>query len=69
MDTEVLYATRDASIEGFCRRQGISRSSYYNLRNAGNGPREYSIGKQVRITAEAENAWIKQREAARSGRA
>ncbi|TGQ17881.1 transcriptional regulator [Mesorhizobium sp. M2E.F.Ca.ET.166.01.1.1] len=53
----------DRSIPGFCRRQKISRSSYYNLKTAGLAPREYVIGKLVRISPEAEADWVKAREA------
>ena len=60
---------RDASIAGFCRRQGISRSSYYNLAAAGETPREYRVGKLVRISAEAEAEWVREREAAQPDRA
>jgi hypothetical protein len=56
-------ATRDPSIEGFCYRQKISRATYYNLKAAGRGPREYRVGKQVRISEEAEAEWIREREA------
>lgn len=56
-------APRDASINGFCRRQGASRSTYYNLKAKGLGPREYLVGKLVRISAEAEAEWVLAREA------
>jgi hypothetical protein len=67
MDIEVI--ARDPSIDGFCRRMHLSRSSYYNLRASGFGPREFTVGKLVRIGAEAEAEWVREREAARSGRA
>jgi hypothetical protein len=50
----------DRSISGFCRRQGIGRSTYYTLKNK---PRELREGKIVRITPEAERDWERQREA------
>jgi excisionase family DNA binding protein len=59
---------RDASIAGFCHRQGISRSTYYNLVAAGEAPREYRVGKLVRISQEAEHDWVRQREAAHAAR-
>ena len=53
----------DRSIVGFCRRQGISRSSFYNLLKAGKGPRISHIGGRRTITPEAERAWEIEREA------
>ncbi len=50
---------RDPSIDGFCARHGISRTSYYRLRAAGNGPRETAAsGNRISITEEDERAWI-----------
>ncbi len=45
----------------FCARNGISKAFYYKLRAQGRGPREMDNG---RITAEAEHAWHREREAA-----
>jgi len=57
-------AFRDPSIGGFCRRHRISRSTYYNLKAEGMTPREYVAGnKLIRISAEAEAAWVRSREA------
>ncbi len=53
-----------ASISRFCARHDISRATYYNLRQAGLGPREMRIGARVLITAEAAAAWRREREAA-----
>jgi predicted DNA-binding transcriptional regulator AlpA len=61
-------ALRDASINGFCRRHGVSRSTYYNMKAAGLGPREYTAGKLVRISPEAEAEWVRSREAAEDAR-
>jgi len=55
-----------ASISRFCARHDISRATYYNLRQAGLGPREMRIGARVLITAEAAAAWRREREAASS---
>ncbi|MER8688752.1 transcriptional regulator [Mesorhizobium sp. M1136] len=61
-------AFRDPSIDGFCRRHLVSRSTYYNLKAAGLAPREYVVGKLVRISAEAEAEWVRAREAAEDAR-
>jgi len=55
------------SIPEFCRRNGISRGSYFTLREMGNAPRELRpTGKTkgiVRISAQAEADWIRACEA------
>jgi hypothetical protein len=59
----VIRSVQDArTIDGFCFRQHISRSSYINYRNSGDGPAETRAvpGGRVIITAEAEAAWVKQ---------
>ena len=63
MNAEIIIAPRDPSIPGFCKRHMLSRSSYYNLKAAGLAPRAYVVGKLVRISAEAEAEWVRQREA------
>jgi hypothetical protein len=45
------------SIEEFCRRHSISRGTYFNMRNAGKGPREAHILGRVLITKEAALEW------------
>jgi hypothetical protein len=50
---------RNPSIDGFCQRHGISRSTYMRLRRAGNGPRETAVGaNRLTITEDDERAWI-----------
>jgi hypothetical protein len=44
-------------IGDFCRVNKICRSSYYNLRKRGKGPRETRMGKRVIITPEAHAEW------------
>jgi hypothetical protein len=55
--------TRDPSIEGFITRQKISRSYFYLLKSQNKAPRMYYIGRLGRISAEAEAAWVAEREA------
>jgi predicted site-specific integrase-resolvase len=45
------------SIQEFCRRHSISRSTYYNLRNAGKGPAESRVMGRVIITKESAQEW------------
>lgn len=58
-----METDRDPSIEGFIRRQKISRSLFYLLVAQGAGPKTYRIGRLVRISAEAEAKWVREREA------
>jgi hypothetical protein len=54
---------RDAySIDEFCRRHGISRGTYYNLKTRGLGPREARAMSRVIISVEAAADWRRQRE-------
>jgi hypothetical protein len=53
---------RDPSIAGFCRRHGISRGTYLNLRRRGKAPREVAAGTRRIITEQAEADWIAERE-------
>jgi hypothetical protein len=45
------------SIEEFCRRNSISRGTYYNMKEAGSGPREKRAMGRVLITREAAHEW------------
>lgn len=47
------------TIKEFCGRHKISRSHYYDLRKSGDGPKEIRSGRLVRITREAEGAWLR----------
>ncbi len=47
------------SVNEFCKRHGMSRSSYYDLKKKGLGPREMSLGSRAkRISRVAEKEWI-----------
>jgi hypothetical protein len=45
------------SIEEFCRRNSISRGTFYNMREAGSGPREKRAMGRVLITKESAREW------------
>jgi hypothetical protein len=45
------------SIPEFCRRHGICRGTFYNLRAAGAGPREKRVMSRVLISTEAAREW------------
>lgn len=52
------------TIEEFCRAHRFSRASYFNLKKAGQAPREMRVGSRVIISAEAAAEWRREREAA-----
>jgi hypothetical protein len=52
----------DRGINGFCRRNGMSRNKYFKDRKAGRGPREIRSGRWITISVEAEAAWKYARE-------
>ena len=45
------------SIEEFCRRHSICRSTYYNMQEAGTGPKEKRAMGRVLIAKEAAQEW------------
>jgi hypothetical protein len=45
------------TIMEFCRRHSISRGGYYNLRAAGEGPKEKKVMSRVLISREAAAEW------------
>ena len=45
------------SVEEFCRNNGISRVTLWNLEKQGKGPAFMRIGRRKLITATAEAAW------------
>jgi hypothetical protein len=64
MMTAAATVTRSSfTIEEFCRRNGISKSFFYKLRNMGKGPRLMDVGSHKRVSVEAEADWKLAREA------
>jgi len=53
---------KDRSIEGFCRRQNISKSFFYKLKEQGKAPRVAHVGARRIVTPEAERDWVRDRE-------
>jgi hypothetical protein len=45
------------SIEEFCRRNSISRGTFFNMREIGTGPKEKRAMGRVLITREAAQQW------------
>jgi hypothetical protein len=50
------------TINQFCAAENISRRTYYNLCDRGEGPRTYLVGNSPRISPEAHREWREQRE-------
>jgi hypothetical protein len=51
------------SIEQWCQRHNISRSTYYKLVSAGKAPRTMNVMNCIRISEDADREWVKAREA------
>jgi hypothetical protein len=51
------------SIQQFCSRHSLSRSSFYNLKAAGKGPKLMTANGRVLISKESAEAWRRQCEA------
>jgi predicted DNA-binding transcriptional regulator AlpA len=56
------------TIDEFCRKHGIARSTFYKLRKAGDGPAEIDILGTVRISAGANSEWVVRKEKERAAR-
>ena len=64
IDVQSSAADRKAfTIPEFCGAYRLSRSSFYNLLAAGEGPQTFRIGHAVRISVEAAERWRQDREA------
>jgi hypothetical protein len=55
------------SIDDWCAAHNLSRAFFYKLQSAGIGPRTFKVGRVTRISEEANNEWIRDREAASRG--
>jgi predicted DNA-binding transcriptional regulator AlpA len=61
---------QDYTIDQWCHKRKICRATFYNLLKAGKAPRIMRVGSRVRISAVADEAWQRDREAeAVAGRA
>jgi hypothetical protein len=52
------------TLDDWCRRNGISRSMFYVLKEQGKAPATFNIGRRVMVSKEANRAWRRQRERA-----
>jgi predicted DNA-binding transcriptional regulator AlpA len=51
------------TIDEWCQKNRLSRSTFYKLKKAGKAPRLAKVLEAVRITEEADKEWVKAREA------
>lgn len=51
------------SIDGWTKSHGLSRGFFYVLKKRGQAPQTFKVGRAVRISDEANDAWVKQRQA------
>ena len=56
--TDVNQELDSYSIEEFCRRNGISKGTFYNLRAAGMGPKEKKVMSRILISKIAAAEWL-----------
>src|SRR5262249_14404858 len=59
-----VYELASYSVVGFCLAHGISRSTFYVLIRAGEGPRIMKCGARTLISVDAAQAWRRARERA-----
>ncbi len=60
----VMDEDRAYSIDQFCKRYAICRSTFYKLLRQGDGPVVIQIGTRKRITPRARRDWERKREKA-----
>jgi hypothetical protein len=56
------------SVREFCRRYDFSKSTYYNLKRRGLGPRTMRVGNREKVTPEAAAEWVSKMEAVEAAR-
>ena len=61
-NNEAPAGDQPRTILEFCRVNRISVTSYYKLRERGQGPREMRVLSRILITPEAERDWRRDRE-------
>jgi hypothetical protein len=57
-------AKKAYSITEFCASNGIGRTTYYEIKKHGQGPREMIVGARKLISEEAAADWRRERETA-----
>lgn len=64
---ELLHESddRDAfTVQQFCDRHSMSRTTFYKMKEDGEGPRTFKVGNHIRISREAAAEWRRAREGA-----
>ena len=57
-----VYDDNAMTLETFLQRNKLSRSTYYALRRADQGPGEMRVGRSIRISYRAERKWTQRME-------
>jgi len=63
MDDGAKYAEGSFSLDEWCVRRRISRAMFYKLDEQGRAPKTHKVGARRLISAEADLAWVRAREA------
>lgn len=51
------------TIDEWCERRRVSRAMFYKLEAAGKAPLTHYVGTKRLVSSEADNAWVRAREA------
>jgi hypothetical protein len=62
-----IYEPAAYSVDAFCRAHSLSRSKFYEMLRAGEGPRVMKCGAKTLVSAEAARDWRLARERAAAG--
>ncbi len=62
-----VYELAAFSVFGFCLAHGLSRSKFYHMLRAGEGPRVMKCGRRTLISVEAAQRWRRARERVAAG--
>jgi predicted DNA-binding transcriptional regulator AlpA len=63
MDESAKYAEGSYGLDEWCVRRRISRAMFYKLAAQGLAPKTHKVGARRLISAEADLAWVRAREA------
>lgn len=60
MKVKIPHDVESMTIRQFCQRHQIGRTTYFQMRKSGFGPREIRVGHLVRISFDSERDWLQQ---------
>ena len=62
IDQETKPRDHSMTLTEWCEHRRVSRASYYKLKDQGLMPKTYRVGTKLFISAEADRAWLAERE-------